>query len=64
MFDIYVNGGRDLLIVSKGSPPPTLGPVFRWRKTRKRVRRVSDEIKLAVERQGYYLRTPRAQVGV
>jgi hypothetical protein len=54
MFDVYFNGKRDLLVVSKGSSMPVLGSPTKWRKSRKRVFQVSDEIKSAVERQGYY----------
>jgi uncharacterized protein YcgL (UPF0745 family) len=60
MFDVYFNGTRDFLVVSKGAPPPLLGPAFKWRKSKKRVKRVSEEIKSAVDQQGYYLRTPKA----
>ena len=59
MFDVYFNGKRDLLVVSKGSSMPVLGSPTKWRKSRKRVFQVSDEIKSAVERQGYYVRRLR-----
>ncbi|SPP93178.1 protein of unknown function [Bradyrhizobium vignae] len=35
------------------------GSQNKWRKSRKRVLKVSDEIKSAVQRQGYYLRSLR-----
>ena len=59
MFDVYFNGKRDLLVVSKGSSMPVLGSPTKWPKSRKRVFQVSDEIKSAVERQGHYVRRLR-----
>ena len=58
MFDVYLNGKRDLLVVRKGLPIPT-GKSGRWRKSKKKVLKVSDEIKSAVQRQGYYVRKLR-----
>ena len=58
MFDVYLNGRRDLLVVRKGLPIPT-GKSGRWRKSKKKVLKVSDEIKSAVQTQGYYLRKLR-----
>jgi hypothetical protein len=58
MFDVYLNGRRDLLVVRKGLPIPT-GKSGRWRKSKKKVLKVSDEIKSAVQRQGYYVRKLR-----
>jgi len=55
MFDVYLNERRDLLVVSKGLPIPP-HKSGRWRKSKKKVLRVSDEIKSAVQRQGYYMR--------
>jgi hypothetical protein len=43
MFDVYFNGKRDLLVVSKASSMPVLGSPTKWRKSRKRVFQVSDE---------------------
>jgi len=57
MFDIYFNQKRDLLVLCKGSAMPVLGSPGEWRKSKKRVVKVSDEIKSAVERQGYYVRS-------
>jgi hypothetical protein len=59
MFDIYFNCKRDLLVLSKGSAVPALGTPSKWRKSKKRVFKVSDEIKLAVETRGYYMRKRR-----
>jgi len=58
MFDVYLNERRDLLVVSKGLPVP-VGKSGRWRKSKKKVLKVSDEIKSAVQRQGYYVRKLR-----
>jgi uncharacterized protein YcgL (UPF0745 family) len=55
MFDVYLNERRDLLVVPKGLPIPFAGASVRWRKKKKAVS-VSEEIKLAVQRQGYYVR--------
>ena len=55
MFDVYLNDRRDLLIVRNGSPIPLADRTGRWRKKKKTVS-VSGEIKLAVQRQGYYMR--------
>lgn len=60
MFDVYRNEKRDLLVLSKGSAIPLLGPRNKWRKSRKRVFKVSAAIKSAVESQGYYVRSLRA----
>ncbi len=58
MFDVYLSGKRDLLVVMTGLPIPT-GKSGRWRKSKKKVLKVSDEIKSAVQRQGYYVRKLR-----
>jgi hypothetical protein len=56
MFDVYLNEKRDrLLVVAKGQPIPTIGNSGRWRKKKGAVA-VSDEIKLALQRDGFYWR--------
>ncbi len=57
MFDVYLNDRRDLLVVRKDLPVPVLGTSSggRWHKKRT-VISVSEEIRLAVESQGYYMR--------
>ncbi|TYO64599.1 hypothetical protein FXV83_20950 [Bradyrhizobium hipponense] len=60
MFDVYRNDKRDLLVLSTGSAVPVLYSAHKWRKSRKRVLKVSDEIKSAVQTQGYYVRSLRA----
>jgi len=47
-----------LLVLSTGSAVPLL--YSKWRKSRKRVLKVSDEIKSAVQARGCYLRSLRA----
>jgi hypothetical protein len=56
MFDVYLNHKRDLLVVSQGSSIPLGGSSGRWQKRKRKVASVSDEIRSAVERQGYYMR--------
>jgi hypothetical protein len=63
MFDVYRNSRREFLIISKGSPMPVLCSPNKWRKSRTRVLKVSDEIRATVQRQGYYLRSLRATKG-
>jgi|SoiMethySBSTD1v2_1073268.scaffolds.fasta_scaffold6828136_1 hypothetical protein len=55
MFDIYLSDKHDLLVVTKGSSI-SMCASGRWRKKKKRVRSVSDEIKSAIDKQGYYIR--------
>jgi hypothetical protein len=45
-----------LLVVRRGWPIPLGGRSGRWRKSKKRVVMVSEEIRQAVQRQGYYMR--------
>ena len=56
--DVYLNTKRDLLIVKKGFPVPVAAQ-GKWRKSKKRVIKVSDEISSALQRQGYYMRKLR-----
>jgi hypothetical protein len=56
MFDVYLNDKRDLLVVRQGSSIPVAGASGRWRKRKRRVAIVSDEIRSAVQAQGYYMR--------
>ncbi|WP_247335245.1 hypothetical protein [Bradyrhizobium sp. 147] len=57
MFDVYRNGKRDLLVLSTGSAIPGPYSTKKWRKSRKRIVKVSDEIKSTIQRQGYYVRS-------
>jgi len=59
VFDVYRNDKRDLLVLSTGSAIPVSYSGNKWRKSRKRILKVSDEIKSAVQRQGYYVRNLR-----
>lgn len=55
--DVYLNARRDLLIVRGGEPIPAAAVLGNWRKiNRKKVTRVSKEIRSALEAQGYYMR--------
>jgi len=60
MFDVYLNSRPDLLVVLKGLPLPLGGPSYKWRKSKRRILMVSEEIRLAVQRQGYYMRKLKA----
>jgi hypothetical protein len=57
--DVYLNGRRDLLVVKKGCPIPPVAAQGSWRKSKKRVFRVSEEIRSAIQMQGYYMRKLR-----
>jgi len=57
--DVYLNTKRDLLVVKKGFPMPPFAALGIWRKSKKRVRKVSDEISSALQKQGYYTRKLR-----
>ena len=56
MFDVYLSDKRDLLVVRSGYPIPRDNVSGRWRKQKRRVTLVSDEIRQIVESQGYYVR--------
>ena len=56
MFEIYLNGKHDrLLVIEKGQPIPVIENSGQWRKKRAAVA-VSDEIKLALQKDGFYWR--------
>ena len=55
MFDVYLNRRGDLLVLPNGLPIPNK-ETGRWRKKKTRVAAVSDEIRLAIQRWGYYRR--------
>ncbi|UWU79126.1 intracellular growth attenuator family protein [Bradyrhizobium huanghuaihaiense] len=59
MFDVYRNGTTNLLVLELGSPIPAAYSGKRWRKSRRRILKVSEEIKSAVQQQGYYVRSLR-----
>jgi hypothetical protein len=59
MFDVYLSNRRDLLVVRKGSLIPLGDRSAKWRKSKKRVVSVSEEIRQAVAKQGYYMRGRR-----
>ena len=55
MFDLYVRGKSQVLVMRRGAPLPT-GLVGGWRKKRA-ARTVSEEISGAVMREGFYRRS-------
>jgi hypothetical protein len=55
MFDVYLNRKGDLLVLPNGLPIPNRATA-RWRKKKTKVGAVSDEIRLAIQRNGYYRR--------
>ena len=57
--DVYLSTRRDLLVVKKGSPIPRVAVPGSWRKSKKRVVKVSEEIKSAIQAHGYYMRKLR-----
>jgi hypothetical protein len=63
VFDVYRNDKRELLVLSNGSAIPVVCAQNKWRKSRNRVLKVSGEIKSAVQRQGYYVRSLRVTSG-
>ena len=60
MFDVYVRGKNQLLVIRRGTPLPTqaLGGWKRKRATSK----VSDEISRTIGREGFYIRTEISQL--
>jgi hypothetical protein len=59
MFDVYLNDRRNyLLVVAKGQPIGVHRHLGQWHKKKATVA-VSDEIKRAVQRDGYYSRRLR-----
>jgi hypothetical protein len=58
MFDVYRDNRRGLLVLKKGATIPLAASSATWRKSKKRVVTVSDEINSAVQMQGYYVRKP------
>ena len=57
--DVYLSTRRDLLVVKKGSSIPRAVVLGSWRKGKRRVVKVSEEIRSALEKQGYYMRKLR-----
>jgi hypothetical protein len=54
--DVYLSTRRDLLVVKEGCPIPPAATPGTWRKRKKRVVKVSEEIRSALQMQGYYMR--------
>ncbi|SHH05417.1 hypothetical protein [Bradyrhizobium erythrophlei] len=62
MFNVYLNEKRDrLLVIARGQPIPVVENAGRWRKKKATVA-VSDEIKSAIQRDGFYWRRLRQQL--
>nr|WP_082645932.1 hypothetical protein [Bradyrhizobium valentinum] len=57
--DVYLSTRRDLLVVKKGCPIPSVVTPGSWRKSKKRVVKVSEEIRSAIQAHGYYTRKLR-----
>jgi hypothetical protein len=57
--DVYLNTRRNLLVVKKGCPIPSVAVAGSWRKSKKRVVKVSEEIRSAIQTHGYYMRKLR-----
>jgi hypothetical protein len=58
VFDVYLNNRRNLLVVKKGAAIPAAATSGTWRKSKRRVISVSDEIRSAIQKHGYYVRKP------
>jgi hypothetical protein len=56
MFDVYVRGRGQLLVLRRGAPLPA-GLPDGWKKKRA-ARAVSEEISGAIMREGFYARSP------
>ncbi|HEX2654585.1 MAG TPA: hypothetical protein VHN11_13150 [Xanthobacteraceae bacterium] len=54
--DVYLNSRRDLLVVKRGALIPAAALPGSWRKSNKRVVKVSAEIESAIKVRGYYMR--------
>jgi len=55
--DVYLSARRDLLVVRRGTPIPAVVALGNWRKSKKkRIAKVSEEIRSALQAQGYYMR--------
>ena len=62
MFDVYVRGKSQLIVVRRGAPLPT-DLVSGWRKKRA-ARNVSEEISRTVKREGFYKRSMVLQIDI
>jgi hypothetical protein len=54
--DVYLNHRGALLVVKKGALIPAAALPGCWRKSNKRVVKVSAEIESAIKTRGYYMR--------
>ncbi|MGY4258869.1 hypothetical protein ACVI1L_005937 [Bradyrhizobium sp. USDA 4516] len=61
MYDVYLSGKNDLLVIRRGLPiPSNLGG--NWRKRKRTVRSVSEEIREDVAKRGYHWRKLASQI--
>ncbi|WP_128971357.1 hypothetical protein [Bradyrhizobium tropiciagri] len=61
MYDVYLGGKNDLLVIRHGLPIPSkLGG--NWRKKKRTVRSVSEGIREDVEKRGYHWRKLASRV--
>lgn len=56
MYDVYLNGRNDLLVVPRGFAIPS-SLSGNWRKRKRVVRSVSEEIREDVQHRGYHRRS-------
>ncbi|RZN33774.1 hypothetical protein CWO90_09200 [Bradyrhizobium sp. Leo121] len=56
MYDVYLNGRNDLLVIPRGHAVP-LHLSGNWRKKKRAVRSVSEKIRQDVQRRGYHRRS-------
>ena len=62
MFDVYVRGKSQLLVIRRGATLPA-GLVGGWRKKRG-ARTVSDEISGTIKREGFYKRAQMPRIDI
>lgn len=55
MYDVYLRGKSDLLVVPVGHPIPT-DLTGRWRKKKRGVRSISNKIREDIEQRGFHRR--------
>ncbi|MFQ3453770.1 hypothetical protein [Bradyrhizobium sp. UFLA01-814] len=61
MYDVYLSGKNDLLVIRRGLPiPSNLGG--NWRKKKRTVQSVSEKIREDVEKRGYHRRRLGGQI--
>lgn len=61
MYDVYLSGKNDLLVIRRGLPIPS-NLRGNWRKKKRTVRSVSEKIQEDVEQRGYHWRKLASQI--